>query len=186
MPVRLAVPPERLRTAVETAVYFICAEALANVQKYARASSVDIEVRVEGGSVVVLVADDGVGGADPSAGSGLEGLRDRIEALGGRLAIESPRGHGTRIIAAIPVAQDVSRSGRVAPEIRAGAPSGCDARASPRSTLGSQSLGNRQRTAGFLAAQLLERQRVVEHAPSVPPHRRPGGGTCPPLEPSAA
>ncbi len=109
--VRLAVPPERHSEAVETTIYFICAEALANVQKHARARSVEIEVRVEGGSIVVIVADDGVGGADPSSGSGLEGLRDRIEASGGRLAIESPPAHGTRIIAAIPLdAQDVSRT----------------------------------------------------------------------------
>jgi signal transduction histidine kinase len=109
--VRLVVPPERRSEAVETAIYFIGSEALANVQKHAQAASVDVEVRVEGGSIVVVVADDGVGGAEPSAGSGLDGLRDRIEASGGRLAIESPRGHGTRIIAAIPLnAQDVSRT----------------------------------------------------------------------------
>ena len=109
--VRLAVQPERRSEAVETAIYFICSEALANVQKHAQAPSVDVEVRVEGGSIVVVVADDGVGGAEPSSGSGLEGLRDRIEAIGGRLSIDSPRGHGTRIIAAIPLdAQDVSRT----------------------------------------------------------------------------
>ena len=108
VPVRLSATPGRLPERVETAVYFVCAEAIANVQKYAHASGVDLEVRVEVGSVVVVVADDGVGGADPSAGSGLEGLRDRIEAMGGRLSIDSPHGHGTRIVAAIPLdAQDV-------------------------------------------------------------------------------
>jgi signal transduction histidine kinase len=109
VPVRLAVQPERLPETVEAAIYFICLEAIANVQKYAHASGVDLDVRVEVASVVVVVADDGVGGAHPSAGSGLEGLRDRIEAIGGRLSIDSPHGHGTRIVAAIPLdAQDVS------------------------------------------------------------------------------
>ena len=109
IPVRLSVPAGRLPDRVEAAVYFICSEAVANVQKYAHASGVDVDARIEGGSVVVVVADDGVGGADPSAGSGLEGLRDRTEALGGRFSIDSPPGHGTRITAAIPLdAQDVS------------------------------------------------------------------------------
>jgi signal transduction histidine kinase len=109
VPVRLSVPAGRLPDRVETAVYFICSEAVANVQKYANASRVDVDARIQGGSVVVVVADDGVGGADPSAGSGLDGLRDRTEALGGRFSIDSPPGHGTRIIAAIPLdAQDVS------------------------------------------------------------------------------
>jgi signal transduction histidine kinase len=109
VPVRLAVQPERLPETVEAAIHFICAEAVANVQKYAQASRVAVEVRADGGSIVVVVADDGVGGADPSAGSGLEGLRDRVEVLGGRLSIDSPHGHGTRIVADIPMdAQDVS------------------------------------------------------------------------------
>jgi len=109
IPVRLSVPAGRLPERVETPVYFICSEAVANVQKHAHASGVDLDVRVEGGSVVVVVADDGVGGTHPSAGSGLEGLRDRIEAIGGRLSIDSPLGRGTRIIAAIPLdSEDVS------------------------------------------------------------------------------
>ena len=106
VPVRLSVPAGRLPERVETAVYFICSEAVANVHKYAHASGVDLEVRVEGRSIVVLVADDGVGGADPAAGSGLEGLRDRIEAIGGRLSIDSPPGHGTRITVTIPRSRD--------------------------------------------------------------------------------
>ena len=109
VPIRLSVPRGRLPERVETAIYFVCAEAVANVQKHAQASGVDVAVRVDVGSVAVVVADDGIGGADPSAGSGLEGLRDRIEAVGGRLSIDSPPGHGTRIIAAIPLeAQDMS------------------------------------------------------------------------------
>jgi signal transduction histidine kinase len=103
VPVRLSLQTGRLPDGVETAVYFICSEALANVQKHAHASRVDVDARIQGGSVVVVVADDGVGGADPSAGSGLDGLRDRTEALGGSFTIESPPGHGTRITAAIPL-----------------------------------------------------------------------------------
>jgi signal transduction histidine kinase len=103
VPVRLSVPPERLPERVETAVYFICSEALANVQKHAQATRIDVEARIQRGSVVVVVADDGVGGAEPSVGSGLYGLRDRIEALGGRLSIDSPRGQGTRLTAEIPI-----------------------------------------------------------------------------------
>ena len=91
-PVRVVAPPERLPAVIETAVYFMCAEALTNVGKYARASRVDMEVHVEVDQVTVLVTDDGIGGADTSGGSGLEGVADRIEALGGRLVVESPRG----------------------------------------------------------------------------------------------
>jgi signal transduction histidine kinase len=103
IPVRLSVPAGRLPERVETAVYFICSEAVANVQKYAHASGVDVDARIEGGSIVVVVADDGVGGADPPSGSGLDGLRDRIELLGGEFSIDSPPGQGTRIVAAIPL-----------------------------------------------------------------------------------
>jgi signal transduction histidine kinase len=99
----LSVPPARLPERLETAVYFMCSEALANVQKHAQATGVDVELRIEDGSVAVVVADDGVGGAEPSTGSGLNGLRDRIEALGGRLSIDSPRGEGTRVTAEIPI-----------------------------------------------------------------------------------
>jgi signal transduction histidine kinase len=104
VPVRLAVPGQRLPTAIETAVYFICSEALTNVGKYAHASRADVTVREEGDLVTVLVADDGVGGADPSAGSGLKGLADRVEALGGRFRVDSPAGGGTRLLAEIPAA----------------------------------------------------------------------------------
>jgi signal transduction histidine kinase len=104
VPVRVSVVPERLPERVENAIYFMCSEALANVQKHAVATGVDVEARLESGWVVVVVADNGVGGAEPSAGSGLVGLRDRIEALGGRLSIDSPRGQGTRITAEMPIA----------------------------------------------------------------------------------
>jgi signal transduction histidine kinase len=104
VPVRLAVPTQRLPAVIETAVYFICSEALANVGKYAHASRAELAVRAEGDLVTVLIADDGIGGADPSAGSGLGGLADRVEALGGRFWVESPAGGGTRLLAEIPAA----------------------------------------------------------------------------------
>jgi signal transduction histidine kinase len=100
--VRIVVSAERLPAAIETAVYFVCSEALANVAKHARATSIEIEVRSAGERVTVVVADDGTGGADPSAGSGLKGVADRIEALGGQLQIQSPVGQGTRLWAGIP------------------------------------------------------------------------------------
>jgi signal transduction histidine kinase len=101
-PVRLVAPPRRLPAVIETTVYFVCSEALTNVAKYARASRVDVEVRAEEEMVTILIADDGVGGANPWAGSGLRGVADRIEALGGTLLVESPAGGGTRLRAEIP------------------------------------------------------------------------------------
>ena len=77
---------------VELAAYFVTSEALANVGKYARASSASVDVTRTGGGLVVRIADDGVGGADASRGSGLRGLADRVEALDGRLRVESPPG----------------------------------------------------------------------------------------------
>jgi signal transduction histidine kinase len=72
------------------------------VAKHAAASRASIEVRPEADRVVVVVEDDGIGGAAPSAGSGLHGLADRVEALGGRLDVDSPRGGGTRVTAEVP------------------------------------------------------------------------------------
>ena len=104
VPVGLAVSPHRQPAVIETAAYFICSEALTNVGKYAHASRADVAVRADGELVTVLVADDGVGGADPSAGSGLKGIADRVEALGGRFLVDSPAGGGTRLLAEIPAA----------------------------------------------------------------------------------
>lgn len=94
---------DRLPAEIEATVYFVCAEALANVSKYASAGQVRVELAVVGEQVVVEVADDGVGGADPARGSGLKGLTDRVSALGGRLRITSPLNTGTSIIAEIPL-----------------------------------------------------------------------------------
>jgi signal transduction histidine kinase len=103
VPVELTVCPQRLPAPVEATAYFVAAEALANVAKHANACRVAIEVTRRNGTLGVQVADDGVGGADPG-GAGLRGLRDRVEALDGRLEIESPSGGGTRVSAAIPCA----------------------------------------------------------------------------------
>jgi signal transduction histidine kinase len=105
MSIELAVPSdERLPEPVEAAAYYVVAEALANAAKYASADVVSVSVERRNGSAVIKVADDGVGGADPTKGSGLRGLSDRVEALGGTLAIESSRGSGTRLRAEFPCA----------------------------------------------------------------------------------
>ncbi|MGH3040177.1 MAG: sensor histidine kinase, partial [Gaiellaceae bacterium] len=87
---------------VEAAAYYVVSEALATVATYAEASSVAVSIATVTGHAVVEVADDGVGGADPTKGSGLRGLVDRVEALDGRLQVESPPGRGTRIRVEIP------------------------------------------------------------------------------------
>jgi signal transduction histidine kinase len=93
----------RLAEPVEAALFFVCSEALANVAKHAGASTATIAVRAAPERVTVEVVDDGRGGVDARRGSGLTGLADRVEALGGRLRIESPAGAGTRVVAEIPV-----------------------------------------------------------------------------------
>jgi signal transduction histidine kinase len=103
MPVELGAPPRRLPGPVEAAAYFVCSEALANVAKYARASHARCEVSCDDGWVRIAVVDDGVGGADPARGSGLRGLADRVEALGGRLAVTSAVGAGTTVRAELPL-----------------------------------------------------------------------------------
>ena len=95
---------ERLPEVVEVAAYFVASEALANVAKHAQASAVRITVSRGTKGALVEVADDGVGGADDAGGSGLRGLADRVEALGGQLRISSPLGTGTTISAVIPCA----------------------------------------------------------------------------------
>ncbi|HEX5620793.1 MAG TPA: GAF domain-containing sensor histidine kinase, partial [Solirubrobacteraceae bacterium] len=99
-----AVLDERLDASVEAAMYYVVAESITNVAKYAHASSATVSIGRANGAATVIVADDGVGGADPAGGSGLRGLAARVEARRGRLDIESPPGGGTRISAHIPVA----------------------------------------------------------------------------------
>ncbi len=104
VPIDVAVEvEERLPAPVEAAAYFLVAEALTNVARYAEAFSARVEVRRDGEDLVVLVADDGVGGVDPSVGGGLRGLEDRVATVGGTLEIDSPLGGGTRVQARIPV-----------------------------------------------------------------------------------
>ncbi len=93
----------RLPEAVEAAVYFVVSEALTNAAKHARASFVSVAVTAQNGSVELAVDDDGAGGADPARGSGLIGLHDRVEALGGSIALDSPAGGGTALRARIPI-----------------------------------------------------------------------------------
>jgi signal transduction histidine kinase len=90
---------------VEVAIYYVASEALTNVAKYAGATSATVRVLRAGRTVTVEVTDDGVGGASPEGGTGLRGLEDRVAALDGRLRVESRPGEGTRIVAAIPLAE---------------------------------------------------------------------------------
>jgi signal transduction histidine kinase len=104
VPVEIAgMPAERLPEPVEAAAYYLIAEALTNATKYAQASAVRVRVAARDANVFVEVSDDGVGGADASAGSGLRGLADRVAALGGTLDVVSPDGAGTSLRAEIPV-----------------------------------------------------------------------------------
>jgi len=99
VPVALDVSPGRLPAPLEAAAYFVCSEALANVAKHAHASRAAITVVRTNGRLLMSVRDDGTGGAEPAGGSGLRGLADRVEALGGRFAIDSPPGVGTTVSA---------------------------------------------------------------------------------------
>src|SRR4051794_18194678 len=106
------VPEERLPSAVETTAYFVVAEALTNASKHAHCDFAEVSVRVNGDAVVVEVRDDGIGGADASAGSGLRGLADRVGALGGTFDVESPPGGGTTVAAKLALSP---RTVRLAP-----------------------------------------------------------------------
>ena len=97
------VPSAPLDSEVEAAAYFVTAEALTNVAKYARATEASVHLCVEDEKLRVEVRDDGVGGADPSTGSGLRGMRDRVDALDGELDVHSPEGAGTLITVVIPL-----------------------------------------------------------------------------------
>lgn len=103
IPVDLEASDERFPPEAEAAAYYVVAETLTNVAKYARASSARVEVARLNGALQVTVSDDGVGGADPAVGSGLRGLVDRVAVLDGTLEIESPPGGGTSIRAKIPL-----------------------------------------------------------------------------------
>jgi signal transduction histidine kinase len=101
-------PPERLPEPIEAAAFYVVSESLANVVKYASASRARVELARDDGLLVVEVSDDGVGGADAGKGSGLRGLSDRVEALGGRLRVSSEHGQGTTVRAELPMTEPVS------------------------------------------------------------------------------
>jgi signal transduction histidine kinase len=94
--------PERL----EVAAYYVVSEALTNVAKHAQASVVQVELKAENSTAELAIRDDGVGGADPDRGSGLIGLADRVEAIGGRIRITSQPGSGTSLLVTLPITDD--------------------------------------------------------------------------------
>jgi PAS domain S-box-containing protein len=104
IPVKLDVTTERrLAEPIEAAAYFVASEALANATKHAQASKIEVSLAPDDGRLLLSIRDDGVGGADSGRGSGLVGLHDRVEALGGTISIESPLGAGTLLVVALPL-----------------------------------------------------------------------------------
>ncbi len=108
IPVAFDVPDQRWPRRAEIVAYFVIAEAITNVRKHTAASRIDVAVDRRADRLVVEISDDGPGGVDPDAGTGLRGLRDRVEAEDGTLTVISVRGHGTRIIADIPAAERIT------------------------------------------------------------------------------
>ena len=103
VPVTLvALPARRVDDTAEATAYYVVAEAVTNAQRYSQATAIDVSAVVSPHVLVVEVADDGVGGASEVMSSGLQGLRDRVEAIGGAFELESPPGEGTRVRAVIP------------------------------------------------------------------------------------
>jgi signal transduction histidine kinase len=102
IPVEVEVTGGPVGRELATAAYYVCSEAITNALKHAAAAHVHIEVHADGSGLTVMVSDDGTGGADPSKGSGLRGLADRVAALGGELTVDSPRGAGTRLVGTLP------------------------------------------------------------------------------------
>jgi signal transduction histidine kinase len=106
VPVELElVPGRRLPERVEVAVYYVVSETLTNAAKHADATVVHIDLETDDATVTLAIRDDGVGGADQGRGSGLVGLRDRVEALGGTIKIASPPGSGTSLFVTVPLDQ---------------------------------------------------------------------------------
>jgi signal transduction histidine kinase len=101
---------QRLQDQVEVAAYYTVSEALTNASKHANATRVWVSLRLDHDMLRLSISDDGVGGADPNRGSGLTGLRDRIEALAGRIKIESRPGSGTLIEVEIPIEGPADRN----------------------------------------------------------------------------
>jgi signal transduction histidine kinase len=98
----------RLDEPIEVAAYYIVSESLTNAVKHAQASVVELHVDYRDDTLSLAIRDDGIGGADPSSGSGLIGLKDRVEALGGTISVTSPPGHGTMLRVVLPAASDAA------------------------------------------------------------------------------
>ena len=94
---------ERFPEPVEVAVYFVASESLANAAKHSRSTRIDVALTMKNEKLLLSLCDHGIGGADPGRGSGLVGLRDRVEAVGGSLEITSKPGVGTSLVAALPI-----------------------------------------------------------------------------------
>ena len=94
---------------IEVAAYYVASEALANAMKHAHASLVEISLTTRNGSLLLSIRDDGVGGADPAHGSGLAGLADRVEALGGSIHLHSTAGAGTHIKVDLPLEHELAQ-----------------------------------------------------------------------------
>jgi signal transduction histidine kinase len=104
VPVELDVQVEgRLPTTIEVAAYYVISEALTNAAKHAAASVINVTVERRDGPLHIQVSDDGIGGANPKSGTGLIGLTDRVEAVGGRITITSPPTVGTTMVADLPL-----------------------------------------------------------------------------------
>jgi signal transduction histidine kinase len=104
IPVRLDIRlPERPDASTETAMYYVVSEVVTNAIKHSRASEISVTIAIGEAGVLSTIIDDGIGGADPTRGSGLAGLVDRVDALGGRFTVDSPRGGGTRVDVQLPV-----------------------------------------------------------------------------------
>jgi signal transduction histidine kinase len=109
IPVELNVKTEAaLPEPVRVAAYYVASEALANAAKHAQASHIEVAVATDNGSVLLSIRDDGIGGADPARGSGLVGLTDRVEALGGSIHVRSSAGAGTHITAELPLQYELA------------------------------------------------------------------------------
>jgi signal transduction histidine kinase len=104
----LHLPDGRFPTGVEATAYFVVAEALTNIAKHAQATTVGVRIEADDAWLRVTITDDGVGGASPALGTGLRGLRDRVEAAGGALQVTSPAGAGTTITAELPIREEES------------------------------------------------------------------------------
>ena len=145
-----AAPGERLPDQVEAAVYFVVSECLANVGKHAQAQRATVAVTVREGALEVVVGDDGVGGAELSAGSGFQGLQDRVGALEGTLEVDSPHGTGTRVRAMIPLVEAVEAPDRASRPLALS-----DSEAIERQAMRRRRLGFRLGALGIVAAVVL-------------------------------